>query len=67
MIFESGESWYLRSDGARASIEVIEAHPKTVEKRRKKERKKREKGARKVPFGFARALDGEHNNRKERQ
>jgi hypothetical protein len=47
----SGEQWELEPP-VYQSIEVIEPQPR---KRSKKDRKKRRK-AKKVPFGFARAL-----------
>lgn len=59
--------WHLTSDGPR-SVYVIEPTAATKAKRSKRDRKRREKGASKVPFGFGRALVEARNiDRKERR
>lgn len=55
MIWESGENWY--QDAAythHRTIDVIERPEEGYEEYA--DRREREKGARRVPFGFARAL-----------
>jgi hypothetical protein len=60
MIEWSGETWYERSDGYAMSVDVIE-HPE----RRKpsKRQRKRQKKAKRMPFGFARALPKQKHKR----
>lgn len=55
MIEWSGENWYERSDGYSVSVDVIERPDGKAPKLSKKQRKRLKK-AKRVPFGFARAL-----------
>lgn len=55
----SGENWDYVSDGYVQSIEVIEP----AEVIPKKGRKKKHKKVKKVPFGFARALEPKRSKR----
>lgn len=54
MIRWSGQNWFQRSNGYQPTISVIESKAESYDEHH--ERRKREEGAEKVPFGFSRAL-----------
>lgn len=54
MIWESGENWYLRPTGHWPTISVIERGQESYDEYA--DRRERERTARRVPFGFGRAL-----------
>lgn len=57
MVEWSGQNWYWRSGVGHPTIAVIERPSESYDAHH--ERKKREEGAPRVPFGFARALPQE--------
>jgi hypothetical protein len=54
MIHYSGQNFYMRPSGYAPTISVIEKPTESYAEHH--ERKSREEGARRVPFGFSRAL-----------
>lgn len=56
----SGENWYKRSDGYVQTVDVIE---RPDGRKLSKKQRKRQKKAKRVPFGFARALPKQKRKR----
>jgi hypothetical protein len=62
MIEWSGENWCERSDGYVQTVDVIE-RPDGESRKLSKKQRKRQKKAKRVPFGFARALPKQQRKR----